>query len=1005
VTSRCEFSHGLLQEAAYARILRRQRQALHSRVADRLLASSPAVADREPEVVAHHWSCAAQPDKAAVYWRAAGMRALERAAFREAAHHFRRGLEALDAVAPDPGDDPERVDLETHLAASLQAGHGYAAAGVREAYARARHGCERRHDQERLVSVIRGEWMYHLLRADYGTALALGDEMLARGRDGGHPGSLAEGHLYRGLVHMYLGNFEVARAHLQEAFDRYHRPDHPDRIFEALGDTGVGALAYLALVLWNLGVTDESTQRSDLSLRRARESSGAMTRAQAWGMRAILHLTRGEPAELGEWLERTRAHSDTFNIDYWATVAHLMQGWQRGRSGDLAGGIATVQDKLAAYEQSGSRLSLPHFHILLADLRLAAGDRAGALEAIGLGEAHITATGERFSESELQRVKGRMLMAGDTPDPEAAAAAYEEAVAVARRQNARLLELRAAAQLLVHQRRTGSPLSVQERLAGLCAWFGADCALPDVARARRLLTEEPALRLAQRGYAVTVYECKTVAGGNLGSRTVAPGVALDIYPHMYLNWYRNFWRLIDDVAAGGREALFSPFSTVRQLKPGAFPRFDALTNMYSPRSILRNLFAGFGYGVMDLLAERLQPTVRLSDMSVRGFYNARPYMTDRAIAAMESFITRVWAVPSYLASAQDFQEYLRYSVADPTPSFWLPRGAAARQIIGPLVAALEATGRVDLQLGTRIAGVSCRDGRVTSVDVERSRFDQRSGSWVGVRGSRRTQPVDELILAVPAGTLQQLIRTGGRDGGSIVQAAPEVSGVARLHSQQVPLLHLYFRRKLAQIPAEPVGLFGSDLSLAFTDISQTWEGVPEFAAQSVLAVSASDPSGLPGISDHDDAFTLIVDLARYLVFDPGAAWGESADIDWERTRYNTNADAQLFINQTGTDEWRPRVATRSLANLALAGDFCHSHIGMTTVESAVVTGLQAAREVVRRRRWGAPVEVLRPPVSRLADAAAVYLRAAGAPYAGGAMMWSRAGDVVDGARALVARLG
>jgi class 3 adenylate cyclase len=189
--SRCEFSHALLQEAAYERILRRHRQTLHGRVASSLIGSSLAAAEREPEVVAHHWSCAAQPAKAVRYWHAAGTRALERAAFLEASHHFRRGLEALDEVGPDPGDDLERADFLTHRAASLQAVHGYAAAGVDEAYAKARSSCERAGSQDRLIPVIRGEWLFHLLRSEYGIARELADEMLALGQSSGNPALLA----------------------------------------------------------------------------------------------------------------------------------------------------------------------------------------------------------------------------------------------------------------------------------------------------------------------------------------------------------------------------------------------------------------------------------------------------------------------------------------------------------------------------------------------------------------------------------------------------------------------------------------------------------------------------------------------------------------------------------------------------------------------------------------------------------------------------------------------
>ncbi len=492
--SRLEFTHALLQEAAHERILRRRRRELHGHVADTLVRSFDEEAEREPEVVAHHWACAGEFEKAMPFWHAAGTAALERAAYLEAAEHFRRGLEALDAAGPDHGDDRAQIDFPTHLAASLQAGRGYAAAGVDEAYARARTACERAGRDDRLVPVIRGQWMFHLLRGEYGTSLELADEMLALGERGDHAVHLAEGHLYRGLVHMYLADFDLAREHLGEAFTRYERPDRSDHIYEAQGDTGVGALAYLALVLWNLGHADESLVRSDLSLERAEHVGGPVTRAQAWGVRSLLHLSRAEPAEFGAWAERTRAHSVDHDLGYWRTVSSLLSGWLRGRAGELEAGTAQLEESLDAYLASGSRLGTPHFRVLLADLRLAAGDRRGALDVLRAGEEYIEETGERLSESELFRYKGRVLMAGDSPDPHGATAAYERALAAARSQNAKMLELRAATYLATHQRSTGDEPTGLDDLAALCEWFPATSELPDLTRARTLVASEPMAR-------------------------------------------------------------------------------------------------------------------------------------------------------------------------------------------------------------------------------------------------------------------------------------------------------------------------------------------------------------------------------------------------------------------------------------------------------------------------------------------------------------------------------
>ena len=460
-----------------------------------------------------------------------------------------------------------------------------------------------------------------------------------------------------------------------------------------------------------------------------------------------------------------------------------------------------------------------------------------------------------------------------------------------------------------------------------------------------------AMRLAERGYKITLYEQKSWLGGNLGSRPMADGEFLDVYPHMYLDWYANFWSLLQDATKQRKEAGFEPFSSVKQLSKRQFPHFASLTDMYSPWHMIQNMFSGvgppadmfvFGYASIDLLAEKYNPTITLNNVDVNAFLNTRPYMTQTASDAFDSFITRVWAIPSYLASAPDFRRYLEYSVLRPRPAFWLPTGSAFKRVIDPLVKAVEALG-VNIVTKTEITAVSCARKRVTEIALRSTRFDDATGTWVPVADSDRTEMVDNLLLAVPAGTLSRLVRTPvAPDQQSVVEEAPDIAGIVRLRATQVPIIYLFFKHKLDAIPSEPVGLYGSELSLAFTDISQTWQDVPAFQGRTVLAVSSSDTSGLPGTTTYADAQAILLELAEYLPFHPGSKWGDSPDIDWEHTRYEPNTDSQLFINQTGTDAWRPDASSSHIFNIYVAGDFCNNNIGMTTIESAVTTGLQAA---------------------------------------------------------------
>ena len=155
----------------------------------------------------------------------------------------------------------------------------------------------------------------------------------------------------------------------------------------------------------------------------------------------------------------------------------------------------------------------------------------------------------------------------------------------------------------------------------------------------------------------------------------------------------------------------------------------------------------------------------------------------------------------------------------------------------------------------------------------------------------------------------------------------------------------------------------------------------------ILALSSSDPHGLPGTGWKDDAMTMLRELAGHLEFDAGERWGESAAIDWDRTRYDANADAQLFVNAIGTDMWRPEVHSEQLSNLWFAGDFCRNKVGLTTIESAATAGVEVAAGIVARNRIGSAVTGEEPP--SLPGAMYQWLRMAWAPTAAWAKTWSR----------------
>lgn len=499
-----------------------------------------------------------------------------------------------------------------------------------------------------------------------------------------------------------------------------------------------------------------------------------------------------------------------------------------------------------------------------------------------------------------------------------------------------------------------------------------------------------ALQLGQRGYRVKLYEQTSALGGNLATRTLtSTGGAYDVYPHMYLGWYRNFWRMMEEVGVK-RNANFAPLTTVQQVDRDR--KWTKLINGYRLTQIVENLTSGwaptedmlvFGYAAIDLLAEQIAPTMRLHHVGLSGYLNSRPYMTQGAEEAFETYLTRIWAIPAALVAAKAFRRYLSFCFAEPEPVFWLTRGPAATAVIAPLEAALKRAG-VTVQCGVEVTSVTRAGERAGAISMRRTKFNPRLYRWEAT-GERWTEAVDELILAVPATTLARLVRRERR-GRRIVEREESLAELTRLRTERVPILYTCFKRKLEEVPAEPVGLQGSRLNIAFTDISHTWEGVPEFRGRTVCAVSCSDTGGLGGATPTENGYEILAELAEYLKFDPGAAWGKSPDLEWSSTRYWENYDTQLSLNMVGTGVSRPQASCPSISNLYFAGDFSRVHIGLTTIESAVSSGLNAASALVQRRGFGKAVEVLTPPTGQVERY--VALRYLLAPLVAGAKAWS-----------------
>jgi len=484
-----------------------------------------------------------------------------------------------------------------------------------------------------------------------------------------------------------------------------------------------------------------------------------------------------------------------------------------------------------------------------------------------------------------------------------------------------------------------------------------------------------ALRLSQRGYKVTLYEEKPYLGGNFSAhRDDGEGVYHDIYPHMLSNFYVNFWDIVEndlglrrDLSPNSDFATRNAFKFVRprhqhymELRDaGSFK--DMLANMASGIAPWWDMYL-WSYSMLDMLAHSFNPRKQLS-YSVSGFVQSRPYATERVVAMHDFIIMVIWSVHAAGTSASSYQSFLHQTFGNLSPLLWLLKGNIQQKIMGPLEKKLSGLG-CEIHKSTRVEEIVVDGTRATRLKVQDTSFYwERHDVTPRRHVPEESNPVavdhpfDYVVIAVPPAALGLLVETGA-PGHRIVDRVPKLAEVRRLKSEPIAMLDLYFTRKLSGIPADNVAMIDSTCDLSYIDISQLWED-PDLKDITALAVGVSDYWALPGDDAHENGYQMIRMLHRYVPqFDPGTQWGESPEIDWTRTHYASNRSNLLFLNQVGSEAWRPDTHYDAISNLFFAGDLCNNKIDMATVEAAVTSGLNAAIGIYKAQPLGKPIDIL-----------------------------------------------
>ncbi|MEO7363288.1 MAG: AAA family ATPase, partial [Gemmatimonadaceae bacterium] len=441
------FKHALVQEVAYASLLKGRRQTLHASIAHELEERYPALRETEPELFAHHTAAAGLPDAAIPYWQKAANLSLRRMALSEAASQLSRGLELVLSLSSSVERDRKELPFHALLGTTHMLSKGWGAADVERAYGRANELCKSVEHAEETIWPLWGVFVFHQVRGEMIRAREIADRIASLAFASESRVAQLVAHMVMVQINMYSGRFADADRHVAEGRKLYREDE--DRSLIGLYSTDLMLTLQLheAHLLWLRGFADQAVALCDLkdNLARSLEHPYSMSWALTWG--AIPHLYRGDIDRLLENADEGIRIADEFGFAYTAAIGRMLRGWGIAQRGDVQSGIEQMLAGLDAFKATGSAIAVPFFQTMLAELLGRVGRKMEGLALLDAAMAQVEEWGERWQESEIHRTRGLLLASLPDADVMQAEQSLRRAVSIARAQHARGWELRATASL------------------------------------------------------------------------------------------------------------------------------------------------------------------------------------------------------------------------------------------------------------------------------------------------------------------------------------------------------------------------------------------------------------------------------------------------------------------------------------------------------------------------------------------------------------------------------
>ena len=490
------FKHALVQDAAHGTLLREPRRALHARIAETLESQFADIVERQPELLARHCTQAGLIEKAAHLWGKAGQRSLDKSALLEAIEHITRALDQIEGLPATPALRREQIKLQFALITPLNHVKGYAAPETKSVVERARLLIEQAEalgeppeDPLLLFSALYGVWTANYVASNGDAVRELAAQFLALAEKQGATAPLLIAHRIMGISSATTGDIAKGRGHFDRAMALYDPAEHRPLATRFGVDSRVSVLSYRSWALWFLGYPEAALADSDQAISDAREIGQAATLMYALGHAPFTYFECGSYAKATAVVDELAALADEKGALFWKAEVTLNQGRVLAMTGKAADSVHKITSGLTTWRSTGSGMWIPVFLACATGAYAELGQFGDAWRCIGEAMTAVETTKERWWEAEIHRMAGEIALLLGEPDAMKAEAYFERALAVARAQQAKSWELRAAMSMARLWRDQGKTVEARELLSPVYGWFTEGFDTRDLKEAKALLDE------------------------------------------------------------------------------------------------------------------------------------------------------------------------------------------------------------------------------------------------------------------------------------------------------------------------------------------------------------------------------------------------------------------------------------------------------------------------------------------------------------------------------------